>query len=202
MRLASSLFALLLALAPRPLDAQGTAALTLRPGDAVEVYLWREDDLSGDFPVDEQGRVTLPIIGAKLVTAAPWPEVRDSLMAAYARELRDPAVRITPKRRVLVLGFVQEPGAYFADPTVPMVGAIALAGGASPEGDLTRVRVMRDGDVLIRRARVDSPLVAADVQSGDQIYVDRRGWFDRNSPFFVSAMVGLAGIVVTLIIAR
>jgi protein involved in polysaccharide export with SLBB domain len=199
--------ALLLSLVAPPIGAQTTApaavpAFELRPGDVVEVFLWREQALSGEFLVDERGMVLLPVIGSRSVVGAPWTVVRDSLMAAYARELRDQSVRLTPKRRVFVLGFVQEPGAYLADPTVPIAGAIALAGGASAEGDLRRVRVMRDGAVFMDAVSLESPLALSDVRSGDQIYVERRGWFDRNSPFFVSAMVGLAGIIVTLIVAQ
>jgi polysaccharide export outer membrane protein len=206
MRIGSALAVLGLAFSATALGAQasGVAAPTfaLKPGDVVEVFLWREQTLSGEFPVDERGYVVLPVIGSRAVTGAPWPQVRDSLLAAYARELRDQSVRLTPKRRIFVLGFVQEPGAYLADPTVPIAGAIALAGGASGDGDLRRVRVMRDGAVFLDGVSLESPLALADVQSGDQIYVARRGWFDRNSPFFVSAMVGLAGIIVTLIVAK
>jgi protein involved in polysaccharide export with SLBB domain len=201
------LLALLLAAAPSTLEAQETAvasfpAFELRPGDVVEVFLWREPTLSGEYPVDERGTVVLPVIGSRSVIGQPWTTVRDSLMAAYGRELRDQSVRLTPKRRIFVLGFVQKPGAYLADPTVPVAGAIALAGGASNEGDLSRVRVLRDGLVFLDAVSLESPLAMSDVRSGDQIYVERRGWFDRNSPFFVSAMVGLAGIIVTLIVSK
>lgn len=189
-------------------SAQGSAAAApaagrpLAAGDAIEVFHWRDSLITGEYAVDERGRVLLPMIGTWTVTGTPWPALRDSLLAAYGRELREEAVRVTPKRRVLVLGFVQEPGAYLADPTVSLAGAVALAGGASAEGDLRRVRVLREGSVLVNRTSIESPQVAAPVQSGDQIFVDRRGWFDRNSPFFVSALVGLAGIVVTLIVSR
>jgi protein involved in polysaccharide export with SLBB domain len=202
----TGLFSLLVFLAVYPLAGQGTdsapPAFELRPGDVIEVFLWRERELSGEYPVDERGMVMLPVIGARSVVGAPWTTVRDSLIVAYSRELRDPGVRLTPKRRVFVLGFVQRPGAYLADPTVPIAGAVALAGGASAEGDLRRVRVMRDGAVYMNSVSLESPLAASDVRSGDHIYVERRGWFDRNSPFFVSAMVGLAGIVVTLLVAQ
>ncbi len=196
-----ALVALCLAL---PLHAaaqeRASAEFTLRAGDVIEVFVWREELLSGEFTVDERGYVSLPAVGAQRVTHAPWATVRDSLRAAYARQLRDPEVRLTPKRRVFVLGFVTEPGAYLVDPTVPIAGAIALAGGASSEGDLHRVRVMREGEVLIRRASVESPLAQSDVRSGDQIFVDRRSWFDRNSTFLVSAMISVASIVVTIIL--
>lgn len=190
-------------LAPLGLDAQGgSAAFTLRPGDLVELQVLRDTTLSGRFAVDERGRAVLPILGPRVVTGGPWPAVRDSILAVLSREIADPAIRLTPYRRVFVLGFVQEPGAYFADPTTSIAGAIALAGGASSDGDLTRLRVLRDGGALFDRVGIEDARVAADVQSGDQIFVDRRGWFDRNASFFVSGLVGLAGIVVTLIVAR
>jgi len=191
-----------------PLLAQGaatgvpSAARPLAPGDVIEVFHWRDEAISGEYAVDERGRVLLPMIGTWTVTGTPWPALRDSLLAAYARELREEAVRVIPKRRVLVMGFVRQPGAYLTGPTVSIAGAVALAGGASAEGDLQRIRVMREGAVLMDRASIESAQLLTPVQSGDQIFVDRRGWFDRNSPFFVSALVGLAGIVVTLIVAR
>lgn len=175
---------------------------TLRAGDQLELVVLRDTTLSGIFPVDEQGRVVLPLLGVRLVTGSPWQALRDTLARELARELSDPGVRLTPLRRVFVLGFVQEPGAYYADPTVPLAGAIALAGGASSEGSLARIRVVRDGQRLLNRVSVEDPRILSDVRSGDQIFVDRRGWFDRNSPFFVSALVSLAGIAVTLIVSR
>lgn len=196
------LFALLL-IVPGRLSSQAPAdAFTLRPGDQLELRVLRDTTLSGRFPVDETGRVVLPILGPRSVVGGPWPAVRDSILTALSRQVADPAIRLTAHRRVFVLGFVQRPGAYFADPTTNIAGAIALAGGASSDGDLRRIRVVRDGSDLFAKVGIDDARVAGDVRSGDQIYVDRRGWFDRNSPFFVSALVSFAGIVVTLIVAR
>ena len=48
-------------------------------------------------------------------------------------------------RRVQVLGEVTKPGVYLADPTVSLAGLVALAGGATPGGDLHRIRVVRAG---------------------------------------------------------
>src|SRR5271163_4739261 len=35
----------------------------LLPGDVVRLRIWREPDLSGDFPVDEHGTAVFPKIG-------------------------------------------------------------------------------------------------------------------------------------------
>jgi hypothetical protein len=77
-----------------------------------------------------------------------------------------------------------------------------MAGGAAADGDLTRVRIVRNDVVLAERVGIDSPEAGQAAMSGDHIYVGRRGWFDRNSAFMVSAIVGLAGIVVTLLVAN
>jgi polysaccharide export outer membrane protein len=183
--------------------AQGApAGLTLRPGDVVKVALPREPLLSGEFVVDERGSVALPVLGTRSVTHAPWSTVRDTLLAAYARELADPSVGLLAFHRVFVLGSVSKPGAYLADPSLTLAGAVALAGGASPEGDLRRLRVLRDGQTLFTREAIDSPLAQAEIRSGDQIFVDRRSWFDRNSATAVSAFVGIAGVIVTLLVFR
>src|SRR5205807_9059928 len=102
-----------------------TAPFTLEPGDVVRVAAWREKDLGGDYQVDEGGRLTLPMIGVTRVAGRLWNDLRDSLMAQYERQLRNPSVTLTPLRRVLVLGEVTKPGPYLADPTLSLAGVVA-----------------------------------------------------------------------------
>lgn len=172
---------------------------TLLSGDALEVNIWREPDLSGTFLVDPSGAVTLPLLGSIDVTGIPLSDLRDRLIELYARDLRNPSINITPRRRVYVLGEVNQPGLLALDPTVTLAGAIAMAGGASREGDISKIRILRDGEVLLEGVGPDVDLLSIDIRSGDQITVDRRGWFDRNSTFVVSATIGAAGIIVQLL---
>ncbi|HSU17078.1 polysaccharide biosynthesis/export family protein [Longimicrobium sp.] len=183
----------------QPLPAAiDSSTLMLNPGDLVRIQIWREADMSGDFPVDEGGVVTLPLIGPKRVTGIPIPRLRDELIEAYRAHLRNPSINITPLRRVNVLGEVARPGLYPVDPTVSLAGVVALAGGATPTGDLRRIRIVRGGQVLTEHAATTQTVSSMDVRSGDQIYVDRRGWFDRNSTFVVSALLSITSIVITL----
>ena len=187
------------ALAASAASAQDNSAFVLRPGDVVKVLVWREKEMSGDFKVDEAGRLILPLIGQRAVTTMPWIVVRDSLLDGYARQLKNPSVTLTPMRRVLVLGEVAKPGQILLDPTMTFASAVALAGGANMQGDLRRVRIVRDGRTIVKQAPVDSLIFAADVRSGDQVYVDRLSWFDRNSAFVASAALSLTGILVSII---
>jgi protein involved in polysaccharide export with SLBB domain len=173
-------------------------AFSLGEGDVIRVKIWREKDLNGDYQVDEAGMITLPLLGARRATGIPWPALRDSLLNAYRRELKAPSVSLVPLRRVFVLGEVTKPGPYLADPTLNLGGIIALAGGASPVGDLGKLRIVRHGQVIARGAALDGANVP-DIRSGDEIFVDQRSWFDRNSTFVASAAISLASIIITIV---
>ena len=183
------------------LQSEGEArVVTLLPGDALQVRIWRELDLSGTFIVDETGTVTLPLLGRIAVTGIPIAELRQELLDQYGVELRNPSIDITPLRRVYVLGEVNQPGLLAVDPTVTLAGAVALAGGASPIGDLAKLRIMREGLLLLGDVGPETDLLSVGIRSGDQIFVERRAWLDRNSTFLVSATISVASIVVALLI--
>ena len=205
MRRISSALVLALALLALPSGLTAQAArptsegFSRGPGDVVRVRIWREPTLDGDFQVDEAGRLTVPLLGTRLVTDVPWLELRDSLLTAYRRELKAPSVTLTPLRRVYVLGEVNRPGLYLADPTLSLAGIVALAGGASPIGDLGKLRVVRQGQTVVEHAAIEGQLVQVDVRSEDQVFVDRRNWFELNSTFVASAAISVASIVISLL---
>ncbi|MBV9774290.1 MAG: polysaccharide biosynthesis/export family protein, partial [Gemmatimonadetes bacterium] len=153
--------------------------VTLRPGDLIRVAVWREEDLSGEFPVNERGIVVLPLLGEREVTGIPIERLRDVLLEEYRKQLRNPSIQITPLRRVVVLGEVAKPGLQEVDPTITLAGAIALAGGPTPLGDMRRIRIVREGTVLQDRAAMETKLSSIDIRSGDQIFVGSRSWLER-----------------------
>lgn len=173
---------------------------TLRPGDAIRVQIWREEDLSGEFAVALDGTVTLPLLGRQRLVDVPLEMLRDTLTSQYRVHLRNPSIDIVPIRRVTVLGEVTKPGLYGADPTLALAGLVALAGGATPNGSLDRIRIVRDGQVLRERVGAGETLTSADVRSGDQIIVDQKSWFSRNSTFVVSTILTLGGIITSIIL--
>jgi polysaccharide export outer membrane protein len=198
LRLLAVLLPLALSAFAGPAAAQQDA--TLRPGDAIRVEIWREGDLSGEFPVGVDGTVTLPLLGRRRLVDIPLAQVRDTLTALYQVHLRNPSINVTPIRRVSVLGEVQRPGLYGADPTLSLAGVVALAGGATPEGNLKRIRIVREGAVYRETVGAGETLSGADIRSGDQIIVEERSWMSRNSQFVIGALLSLATSITTAII--
>jgi len=186
----------------RSANAQPTPKPTdnaLLPGDAVRVLIWREPDLSGEFVVNELGVVTFPMLGKRDVTSIPLEGLREKLIAEYSAELRNPSITITPLRRIYVLGEVTKPGLYSVDPTITLAGALALAGGASPLGNLDNLRILRDGKLIRKNVSANTSLSTVDIRSADQVFVDRRSWLDRNSTFAASALLSAVTLAITLL---
>lgn len=174
------------------------ASYSLQPGDVLSIEVWREPDLTGQFQVAEDGYVVLPLLGRIRAADMPIGELRNTLFERYSTELRNPSIVITPLRRIYVLGEVNAPGLYPVDPTISIAGAVAMAGGANGQGDLQNIRVVRADGQEQHGLRIDSPLAHSGIASGDQIFVGRRSWFDRNSTFVVSALLSVTSIVISL----
>ena len=194
---------LILAAAPAPAETQSVQdpeELFLMPGDILRVVVWREPDLSGDFQVDQDGTLVLPLLGKLLVTDRAWNIVKDDLMQDYLRDLRNPSIELTPFRNVYVLGEVNLPGRYNVHPTDDnLAGAVSLASGVTPDGDVTNMRIVRDGVIILDGIAGEQRLAELGIRSGDQLFVGRRGWLDRNSTFIASAILSLSGIVVAIL---
>jgi hypothetical protein len=73
--------------------------------------------------------------------------------------------------------------------------AVALAGGATPNGRLDRVRIVRGGEIAIARVNATEP-VFVEVRSGDQIVVPERSWISRNSAVVFGAVISAAAMLV------
>jgi polysaccharide export outer membrane protein len=172
---------------------------SLRPGDVVRLRIWREPDLSGEFPIDETGVAVFPKIGPLKVTAEPAATFRTRLVAAYSAFLSHTSIDVTFLRRVQVLGAVRQPGVYPVDPTMTISDVLAVAGGTTSDGDPDKLELIRAGRRVPGRVARTSLVGESRVRSGDQIFVPERSWVRRNSGFLVgTAITAAVSIALTL----
>lgn len=183
------------AMAPGAARAQPAA----QPGDKVRLRVYREPDLSGEFVVPEDGQVVFPKVGRIKVDVMTTDSLTSLLVAEYAKSLRDPAIEVTVLRRVNVVGAVRSPGFYYADQTVTVKGALALAGGVTPEGNRNRVELTRGTMHKSFSVSGEPTLADSPIQSGDQVTAPERSWFARNTALVVSGITGIAVLVVTVV---
>ena len=150
-------------------------AYRLGPGDQVRIIVVGEENLTGEFRVNDSGNVALPLVGA--VHAAGLTS--GGLEAAVGADLRkyklvsnpSVAVEVIAYRPIYVLGEVNKPGQYSYQPGMTVVTAVAVAGGftyRAVEGYAAIVRTA-DGTAVEGRASRQSF-----VQPGDVITVFER----------------------------
>jgi polysaccharide biosynthesis/export protein len=174
----------------------------VRPGDVVRVWVWREADYSGEFPVDARGLVVLPNLGPVAARGKTAQALSDSITRAYQKFLNNPSIQVTVLRRISVSGAVTKPGLYPADATITVGELIAQAGGISPNGNQKRIELVRNGQVLASSIGPGTVLQNSELQSGDQIFVPERSWFSRNGGVFLTGGVSIVTAVTVALLLR
>ncbi len=170
--------------------AAGEPRYKLGPGDRVrvrasewraargEVFEW--DALAGEFTVNDQGAVSMPLLGevraAGLGTGELAQAISDQLQRKVGVVQRpESSVEIISYRPFYIVGGVNKPGEFQFRPGVTVLQAIGIAGGyyrpaewrlqreaISSEGELRVLDLGRDA-LLARKARLEAELAGASV---------------------------------------
>jgi polysaccharide export outer membrane protein len=184
-----------------PSDAPATAAsgpdrAGLHPGDALLLRVWREPGMSDTLRVDEDGRVTFPLLGARTVTGIPTDSLKRRVIADYGQYVKS-EVEVTVLRRLSVLGAVKQPGLYAVDPTYSLADVLARAGGTTTIADKQDIRLVRGGEVVRHSLEETRTVASLPVRSGDQVVVGERSWLSRNWQWLAGTMVSASVLILT-----
>lgn len=199
--------ALLVAGGARDAHAQ-TAPVTsmradsLRAGDILRLWIWREPDMSGDFAVPENGTVVFPRIGPRKVVGRRPVELRAELISEFQKYLRTPSIEVTFLHRVNVLGNVEHPGVFPLDETMTIANALSLAGGPTKDGKPDEVEIFRDGKKIVGRVTQETRIGDLPIRSGDQLYVPERSWASRNTSVLAGAFTGLLSVAIAILVRK
>ena len=166
------------------------ALIFLKPGDAVVIKFRQPTSLSkydyGHYTythvdtvfVEGDTTVFVPFIGRISVSKFTAKELQDTIYNSYSGYFRKPVYNVSVLYRVYVIGEVKRPGEYYIEPYDDIWNAIGKAGGVTPDGDLNRVKIIRNGRALninIKKAmRERKPVELLGIQSGDIIEVKRK----------------------------
>lgn len=164
----------------------------VRPGDIIKLSVWREPSITGEYAVDERGRVSLPFLGEIEVAGVQREVLRERIRATLAASIQDLSMQLVFLRRVAVVGAVRTPGLYAADATMTVGDLVGLAGGSVFVQEQWRMKWLRDGKVLEKDVRPARLLADLDLQPGDQLQVPVRSWLSRNAGAIVSSITSIA----------
>ena len=171
----------------------------VQPGDRIAVKVYREPTLSDDVMVNERGDIVLSKVGTIHAASVTIRALEDTLRQRFATYLRNPDISITVLRRVVVNGEVRRPDVYFVDLSSTLRDVIARAGGITEAGNPSHVAIIREGATIPAPHWQNDITRAADLQSGDQVFVGMRSWFERNVFAITSTGVLLASFLLPLL---
>lgn len=172
----------------------------LRPGDALKIAVWREQELSGEYLIDARGLVQIPGLGDIVVAGLTPMEVKERLSEQLVRRgIVSPEISVQPVIRVSVLGEVRTPGLLSVEPGTNLIHLITLAGGPTERANMKAVRVIRAGrpyEVDLQSALSGSSAGRVVLFSNDVVFLDRkRGLTRENLSFGMNLLTAVLSIV-------
>lgn len=158
-----------------PMPAFHPAEYRLSAGDQVRIITVGQDELTGEFRIDDGGRIAVPMLGnlpaAGLGPAQLGHEVAGALQKDGLIRAPSVSVEVVRYRPVSVLGEVNKPGAFDYQPGMTVLSAVAQAGGFTPravEADASVLRTTGGRSTEWRARRTDL------LQPGDVVTVFER----------------------------
>jgi len=127
--------------------AYGDAEFKLGPDDVVEVFVYKEPELSPTVVVRPDGKISLPLIGELMVNGKSALELQREVTQKLAQYIAEPSVNVIVKEvnsaKVSVLGEVKTPGMYKIKDRATILDAVALAGGFTEYARRDKVTLIR-----------------------------------------------------------
>ena len=128
----------------------------IAPGDMLQIFVWREPDLSREVRVRTDGLVTVPLLGDVAAVNKTPQGLSAELAQQLGRFVTSPTVTITivysSTQRFFVVGQVTKPGEFPLLGRTTLLQALALAGGFQEFAKTEEVKIIRQ-DVALAEGR-------------------------------------------------
>ena len=147
------------------------ASYHLATGDKVRVIVFGEEDLGGEFQIDDGGYIRLPLIGQLKATGSSPRELETRIATALGEGyLNAPrvSVEVTAYRPFYIIGEVNRPGQYAYVNDMTALNAVALGGGYTIKASDSSVYIRREGEKEEQRYVADAMTA---IRPGDVVRV-------------------------------
>ena len=196
-RLTLALAALFAANVPAGAHAQDAASQTLTPGDQIRIVVYKDPDLTCDCTVGANGTIIHPLYREVPVTGVPLTVVEERIRVFLSKYKQTPQFVIQALVKIVVRGEARQPNIYSVPPETTIAQAVQLAGGATDNGRLDKIVVIRDRQSInIDLSRPDAEANMLQIRSNDQIVIGR-----KRQPVmqYISPIMSSAGFIITLV---
>jgi polysaccharide export outer membrane protein len=154
--------------------ASAAASYVLGPNDRVRLKVYGEPDIAGEYEVDNNGNVSIPLAGHIKAAGLTTRQLERSIASALSKGIvRDPRVNIEIAlyRPYYILGEVKKGGEYPYRLGLTVMDAVASAGGFTYRANENKVYLRRSGAGAEEIYGLDAPVP---VFPGDNIRIPER----------------------------
>ena len=137
---------------PTPTPAEAKAPdnnYIIGPGDKLEVFVWRNQELSVTVPVRPDGKLSTPLVEDMVAVGKTPPQLARDMEKVLSEYVRAPKVNIivteaiSESSRVQVVGQVTHPQALAYHEGMHVLDAILAVGGLTQFASGNRARIVR-----------------------------------------------------------
>lgn len=170
-------------------QAEDVAPFTLRPGDVLQITVWKEEGMDQETVVLPDGTITFPLIGTIKAQNRTPADLQLDIKIGLSRMIPDAAVTVIVKaplgHTVSVMGQVAKPGNFVMGQKISVMQALSQAGGLTPYADENDIIILRmtggekesipfPYDDVSRGRALEKDIT---LQPGDVIFVPTAGLF-------------------------
>lgn len=161
----------------------GTAEYRLGPEDMIDVFVWKEPELTTTVVIRPDGRISLPLAGELEASGKTAAELQHEITAKLSKYVVQPTVNVMVKQvnslKISVLGEVRRPDVYRIKNRVTVLDAIAMAGGFTDLARPNKVVILRNTSSGPQRIKINIRQLVEDANGApfyllalDTVYVE------------------------------
>jgi polysaccharide export outer membrane protein len=146
---ASLAFAANAPVATTPPDADNGSEYIIGPGDSIQVFVWRQPELSVTVPVRPDGKISTPLVEDIVAVGKTPSQLARDVEKVLAEYVRSPQVNIIVSNalsafsQVKVVGQVRNPQAIAYRQGMRVLDVVLLVGGITEFAAPNRARIVR-----------------------------------------------------------
>ena len=127
--------------------AADSETYVIGPEDVLDIFVWKENELSRRVPVRQDGRISLPLVGEIQAAGLSPLKLKEQLIEKLKDYIEVPNVTVTVVEansfKVYVSGMVARPGVFPLRSETTIAQIIPMAGGFTEWANQRKILVLR-----------------------------------------------------------
>jgi len=139
--------------AAKPVATPAPPGYTIGPADVLQVFVWKEPELTRDVEVRFDGMITVPLLGDLQAAGRTPSELSESLSIGLEKYVESPRVTVgvgkANSARFYVVGQVTKSGEFPLTGRTSVLQGLALAGGFKDFAKTESIVIVRQNQAVV-----------------------------------------------------